>query len=554
MFLTEFPSNNKVTDVETITKYLNILVRGTSEYIDAERTMLGGEIQGYKELLDTEELPLDSERPEEVIRQLSKYFQRAVQWEKAQTMINITPPANLLSIASIAYASIFNPNFAQDEPSGYLLATELVVTKFLAQLVGWDVKKAGGLFTFGGKGVNLYAGKIGLVKAIPNVRNTGVGVCPSVIITNDKAHPCHAEIGDWLGIGSDSCLSLPTTANGQMDLAAFEKVLMDKIHNGAKIACIIINGGTTNEVIIDPIKKVVDIRNQLVKEFNLEYIPHIHVDSVIGWVWLAYKYYDFNENKLGMTEAEEKKISSMMYKISELEYADSFGADFHKTGFCPYISSCIIVKNNADLQALGGKLPYDIDSLKHGEYAPFEWTLELTRGSGGAVSAYTAFKLFGVQGFQELIYNMFSNGEFIRSLLNAEKDIDVINNETEGFATLFVILPPARGLRYNEYISLGEKDIKQLLDYNQQFFLFLLEKYESGEIGFRITFSKSYKPHGIQTKTGCLKIYQSSPIAYRDEIQKVISQLISLKKEFDGISDRAFVEQINKPSDFVYRE
>ena len=85
-------------------------------------------------------------------------------------------------------------------------------------------------------------------------------------------------------------------------------------------------------------------------------------------------------------------------------------------------------------------------------------------------------------------------------------------------------------------------------------YLFLLEKYESGEIGFRITFSKSYKPHGSQTKTGCLKIYQSSPIASREEIQKIVGQLISLKKDFDEISDKAFVEQINKPSDFVYRE
>jgi len=551
-FYDYFAAENKADAVETMVQYLGMLANDTLKYIDKDRAMLRGEIEPYKKFLDSESLPVNSECPKEVIRQLSKYFQRTVQWEKAETMINITPPANLVSIASSAYASLFNPNFAQDEPSGYLLATELVVTKFLAELVGWDTKKAGGVFTFGGKGISLYAGKIGLVKAIPNVRQTGVSNSQAVIITSEKAHPCHFEICDWLGIGSDACLSLPTTANGQIDLKILEDTLREKLRNGSKIGCIIINGGTTNEVIIDPIKKIVEIKDKLVKELKLDYTPHIHVDSVIGWVWLVYKHYDFKKNRLNMSQAEIAKVSAMRDKISELKYADSFGVDFHKTGFCPYISSCIMVNNKTDLQALGGKSAYNIDSLKHGEYSPFEWTLELSRGSSGPISAYTAFKLFGVNGFQELIHNMFSNGEYIRSLLKAKSDFDIINNETEGFATLFAILPQTKTLRYNDYIKLDETKIKTLLDYNQQFALFLLKKYESGEIGFRITFSKNYKPQGTKIKTGCLKIYQSSPITTKEKIYKIINQIIKLKKEYDN-SNKIFEEQINRPTDFVYR-
>ncbi|MDR2720106.1 MAG: hypothetical protein LBC03_04825, partial [Nitrososphaerota archaeon] len=142
-----FATENKTETVKIMAQYLTMLANATSKYVDKDRAMLGGEIDLYKKFMDAESLPLNSGYPEEVIKQLSKYFQRAVQWEKAETMINITPPANLVSIVSSAYASLFNPNFAQDEPSGYLLATELVVTKFLAELVGWDVKKAGGVFT-----------------------------------------------------------------------------------------------------------------------------------------------------------------------------------------------------------------------------------------------------------------------------------------------------------------------------------------------------------------------------------------------------------------------
>ncbi len=553
MFRKHFATEDKAETVRTITQHLNTLANYTFEYVDKNRAMLNGGIEHYRKFLDTENLPIHSECPEKVIQQLSKYFQRAVQWEKAETMINITPPANLVSIASFTYACLFNPNFAYDEPSGCLLSTELVVTKFLAQLVGWDVKKAGGVFTFGGKGISLYAGKMGLVKAIPNIRHTGISNSQIVIATSEKSHPCHVEICDWLGIGRDSCLSLPTDVNGQLNLEIFEKTLRTKIVQGVKIGCIIINGGTTNEVIVDPIKKVAEIRDSLVKEFMLDYVPHIHVDSVIGWVWMVYNHYDFNENRLEMSEREIAKIVSMRDKVSELKYADSFGVDFHKTGFCPYISSCIVVNNTADLQALGGKTAYDLDLLRLGEYAPFEWTLELSRGSSGPISAYVAFKLFGVHGFQDLIYCMFSNGEYIRELLSVERDFDVINNETEGFATLFVILPFSEKLRYNDYVKLGEVGVRSLLEYNQQFYLFLLKKYETGEIGFRLSFSESYKPQGVNVKTGCLKIYQSSPIADREEIKKVIKQLVSLKETFDNSCDKLFEEQKSSPSDFVYR-
>jgi len=547
-----FATENKDEAVKAMSQYLDLLAKDTLEYVDKNGALLRGEIEHYKPFLDSENLPINSKQPEEVIKHLSKYFQRAVQWENAETMINITPPANLVSIASLAYASLFNPNFAQDVPSGYLLATELVVTKFLAELVGWDAKKSGGVFTFGGKGIGLYAGKIGLVKAVPNVKRLGVSNSQALIITSEKAHPCHFEICDWLGLGSDNCLSLPTATNGQMDLKILEDTLREKVGKGAKIGCIIINGGTTNEVIVDPIKKIVDIRDRLVCEFQLEYRPHIHVDSVIGWVWLVYNYYDFKKNRLNMSQAEQTKMSAMCDKISELKYADSFGVDFHKTGFCPYISSCIMVKDRADLHALGGKSPYDLDCLKHGEYSPFEWTLELSRSACGPISAYTAFKLFGVEGFQELIHTMFSNGEYIRSLLNEKNDFEVINNKTEGFATLFVILPQPNTLQYRDYLKLNEPEVQPLLVYNQQFFLFLLEKYETGEIGFRLTFSANYKPQGAKAKTGCLKIYQSSPIATREKIHKVIKQLIELKKEFD-INNKPFENQINQPSDFVYR-
>lgn len=108
-----------------------------------------------------------------------------------------------------------------------------------------------------------------------------------------------------------------------------------------------------------------------------------------------------------MNDNELVKIYSMKEKIIEIKYADSFGADFHKTGFCPYVSSIFMAKNFNDVTGLGNKNDRGIENLKFGEYSPFEYTLELTRSSIGPVAAYTAFESFGIKGFQEIIYKIF---------------------------------------------------------------------------------------------------------------------------------------------------
>lgn len=43
-----------------------------------------------------------------------------------------------------------------------------------------------------------------------------------------------------------------------------------------------------------------------------------------------------------------RKIQSLNEKVQEFKYADSLGVDFHKTGFCPYVSSLFIVRNRDD--------------------------------------------------------------------------------------------------------------------------------------------------------------------------------------------------------------
>lgn len=554
MSIEKYFIKNKKNSYVKINELFKELNEKVNKYnTDSNNPLLTGKVDYYNKITDKKHLSVNPKEISEVFEDFSQLFQRAVVWENAGTMINITPPANIASIVSAYYTALFNPNFAQDEPSGYLLTTELLVTKYLSELVGWDYKKSGGVFTFGGKGTNLYATKIGLRKALPNVIDEGINGKKIVVFSSEKSHPCHKEVCDWLGLGKNSCYRLQVDKNGQVDLTELEFQLRNNIENGNIIGCIIVNGGTTNEIYVDPIKEVVQIRDKIVEEYHLDYIPHVHVDAVIGWAWLFYKEYDFNKNELAMSKKELDKIMSMKNKISQIEYADSFGADFHKTGFCPYVSSIYMDKNYSDILALGNKQNKGQEYLRFGEYSPFEYTLELTRSSIGPVSAYVALETFGIKGFQELIYNVFSHAEFIREYLGNQNNFEVINPETEGIATLFVITPEGNNKKYTEYLTGSPEIEKSFIEYNHQFYLFCLKKLEEGVIHFKITFSKSYKPYGFKNPTGALKIYPTSPITTNEEIEKCLRELIEMKKEFD-LGTKELKDDREGPVDFVYRE
>lgn len=513
---------------------------------ESRPTIQGREIS-YDSFLKNGQIPQEGKPWKMVFDEFMQLFQKAVVWQSPHAMINITPPANIPSLLGAMYAALFNPNFGTDESAGFLMSTELYVIRNLAKLAGWNPLEAGGAFTFGGKGTALYGCKTGLRKVWPNCDDDGINAEEGLVFTDNKAHPCHSEVAAWLGLGKRQVVSLPTTPEGTVDLWAFEQQLDAALGQGKKIPCIFLNGGNTNEGYIDPIREIVAIRDRLVQKYHLHYRPHIHVDAVIGWVWLFFKDYNYDANPLNMTDSEKKRIHNNCAMISDLLFADSFGADFHKTGFCPYVSSVFMVRKYAWLAP--GK---DFSNLMYGEYAPFGYTLELSRSSNGPVAAYLAMELFGVDGFQKLIYQVFHAGECIRSAIAQKSGFILLNPKTCGFSTLFLAVPPGLLAKNPEDILLNADDCLIMADYNHQFYLYLDWKYELGELNTKITFSKSYRPFGAPQKLGALKSFPMSPIIDDQQWYSCIEEILCQKDSFDQSGIR-YADDRRHPEDLVWR-
>jgi glutamate/tyrosine decarboxylase-like PLP-dependent enzyme len=327
--------NPETDDISVLLDLIRKLDTSIAQFKHTKLTRISGAVTDrYEAYLEQSLLPDTEQSSEKALEDISMLFKGAVRWHYPGTLININPPPLLPAIAASTYASLFNPNLAMDVPCGSLALAELEVIKHVADLAGWNWKEAHGIFTFGGKGTNLYAVKVGLHHYSSNFMNEGVNGEVAVFSTQ-QGHPCHIEVCDWLGIGKNRCIRLPVDNTGRIDLTKAEQIMRNYLANGGKIACIITNGGSTLYNTIDPINEIAKLRDCFVKEFNMIYKPHLHVDAVIGWAWLFFKDYDFRNNPLAIDEIALEKIHDTTARISEVSVADSFGVDFHKTGFCP---------------------------------------------------------------------------------------------------------------------------------------------------------------------------------------------------------------------------
>ena len=111
MKLDNYFLKNKEESPQKIDKIFRELNDNVIKYVaDNKRPILDGKIDFYNNLIANKHLTTNPKEISEVLEDFSKMFQRTVVWENAGTMINITPPANIVSIVTAYYTSLFNPN------------------------------------------------------------------------------------------------------------------------------------------------------------------------------------------------------------------------------------------------------------------------------------------------------------------------------------------------------------------------------------------------------------------------------------------------------------
>ncbi len=377
---------------------------------------------------------------EQVSERLVDYLSGMFIWGHPRSQINVVPSPTIPSIIGGLLPNIYNPNLCSDESSRKVAVAEVEAVSMAAHLVGYDPQTMGGLFTFGGTGTIMYGAKIGLEKACPNSAKSGVYE-RAVLVCSDHAHYACRSVANWLGIGENNVVVIPTTDENEMRTCLLESELRSLLKDKRRIAAIVATLGTTDAFGLDDIEAVCEIRDRLTDEFALDTPPHVHADSVIGWAWSVFNGYDFDENPLEFPHRTLRALAGTQRRIVHLNKADSLGIDFHKTGFAPYVSSAFLAKSAADLQLICRDPQHTPYLFQTGHYHPGKYSLETTRSGSGPMAALANMLLFGKQGLRALLGHLVTMAEVLRDQLEGHAATTVLNRGNFGPVTLFRVYP-----------------------------------------------------------------------------------------------------------------
>jgi len=478
---------------------------------------------------------------EDVIPRLVHSLEGMFIWGHPQSQVNVVPPPSIASIIGVLLPSTYNPNLCSEEGGPMPAEAEARVVAMLADLIGYDSHRASGIFTFGGTGALMYGVKIGLEKAIPNCIHHGVRA-PAAIICSEQSHYSALNVAGWLGIGEDHVLKVATRDDNSIDLDALESTCREVLRAGTPIAALIATMGTTDAFGVDDLEAIHDLRERLVTEYELPYTPHIHGDAVIGWAWSVFNDYDFEKNPLEFSGRTVRAIARAYHDIRHLARADTVGIDFHKTGFAPYVSSLVLVRDQQDFRLLERsrqQMPY---LYQTGEYHPGLFTLETTRSGTGPLAALANLLLLGKQGLRTLLGHAVAMAEVLREQIESHPSLAVLNRDNVGPVTLFRAYPT--GVDTFEVKDRERNDPafgKQLAEYNAYNRRIFDRVYQDAMLGrgVAISYSECYRPSKSGEPISAMKSYVLSPFSDADRMRSIVNHVLAARDEVDPPTSHA---------------
>lgn len=490
------------------------------------------------EVRDGAEIPKALEDdPLRLISSLPESMQGCVKANNPYLAKNIIPVPSLVHLATNLAVSLYMPNAVTGEDSADVLNAEIACASAISKLAGYDERQSAGLFTFGGTGTNFYGFKMGLYKVAPDHGMEGVPK-DIVIIGSKPSHYSHQTGANWLGIGQNNYLQVRSNLDQTTKLDELEQACRKAIEQKKKIACIEAVGGTTSNMAIDDFEAIYEMRERLVQEYGMNYRPHIHADAVLGWAYLNFVHYDFEQNTLGFSPNVILRIQKILSRISKLKFVDSFGVDFHKTGFMPYVSSMVLARDKNDL----GKLRRDgkiMTPLFHDEeaYNPGTFSLETSRSAANILATWYGIQAIGQEGYQTLLGHSLEMSEHMRErLLRYETyGLHAANQEPYGCDIFVRCYPEGTHPSIQKQEINDDRLLQQYNEYTTLFAKWLFAHKTRGDNGIGLSKSSA----ALYTDTGspmtALRIYPLNPYITSESADILIDRLAEAKHEFNHL-------------------
>jgi L-2,4-diaminobutyrate decarboxylase len=171
---------------------------------------------------------------EDITRMLAEYCRGMTIWNHPNSQVNVISSPSIPSITAMTAAAIYNPNIVWDEYSARFAEAEIEAVALLSDLVGYDPRRSGGVFTFSGTGTIFYGVKLGLEKYLGG-RGMEEGIRDDLkIVASASSHYARLNVSAWLGVGMKNLATIPTTRNNDMSLPHLEAYLRRAFAGGGE--------------------------------------------------------------------------------------------------------------------------------------------------------------------------------------------------------------------------------------------------------------------------------------------------------------------------------
>ncbi len=429
------------------------------------------------------------------------YFWGTDGWASKLHLENVKGPANYASLIGAIACLLKNPNLCVDTYSQRSNELELKAITALANLIFYHTESPWGVFTMGGTISNLYGGKIGIEKVLPDAMRVGLGGRRLAGIVSEAGHYSNATLAGWLGIGVNNLHPIPTDRHLSVRLDLLDHKLNELHAAGQTVAFVIATFGTTDAFGIDDVAGI----RQLLDDFSERHgvpTPQLHVDAAVGWALCFLAEYDLEKNPLALSDEIKPRVATAQRACQSLRHADSVTLDFHKIGWGHYPSSAFIVNRRDDLKYLA-RTPGDMPYFSEADYRrdPALFTLECSRPAIGPYSVMASLNGLGLIGYQMLIANAMEMAAKLKERIEELDFCKVLNLDTIGPSVCWWVLPRGRDAKaIFAQLEAGEleeepmhryfAEVRRLFDKRNA----MLDPARDAKLSF--TTAMGYSPHG----------------------------------------------------------
>lgn len=371
-----------------------------------------------------------------LLDEVARYFRGAIRPQSRHSLFNMVPEPSVESTAAAWLATAYNANSLMDAFGGEALLIEQQVARRIGRWAGWP--EAMGISCNGGKFTIMYAIKSALSRIAPESPREGLPR-DLVILCSEGAHYCVEHAATLLGLGSGNCLRVPSGSDGRMRPQALKRMLDEQHARGRRVAAIVCCGGTTINFNCEDTVEVREIAEAFAREHGLPQRPYLHLDSVIGWLYLSLL--DADEAQLRECAPDPRgraRIAEVLRRLRGVQGFDSLGVDFHKDGLCPYASSFFVARDRRFMDELGdGSYRYGDKDFQYGQFRAYRYTFENSRPGQGILAAWVNLRRLGRAGYADYLIGLHQARDSLADALQRHGLFRVLNRASLGWELVF---------------------------------------------------------------------------------------------------------------------